>query len=113
MARIFIDLGLACLWKFIKGKNMAELLNPQEVRDKTGWTLSDDKKSISKNFKFKDFNTAWGFMNRVALKAEQMNHHPEWSNVYNRVEIALTTHDVGGVTALDEELAKAIDAFAV
>lgn len=61
--------------------------------------------------RFADFNAAWGFMNRVALIAEKMNHHPEWFNVYNRVDITLTTHDAGGVTALDLALAEAIDSL--
>ncbi len=76
-----------------------------------GWDVATDKKSISKQFKFKDFNEAWSFMNRVALKAESMNHHPEWFNVYNKVDITLTTHDVEGLSDLDVKLAEAIEAF--
>lgn len=71
-----------------------------------GWTALDDRDAISRIFKFKNFNEAFGFMARVALKAEQMNHHPEWFNVYNRVEVTLTTHDCGGLSDLDIKLAK-------
>lgn len=65
--------------------------------------------SITRDFKFIDFNEAFGFMTRVALLAEQHNHHPEWSNVYNRVSIMLTTHDAGGLSARDLDLAQRID----
>ena len=65
---------------------------------------------FSKNFTFKNFNEAFGFMSRVALKAEAMNHHPEWFNVWNRVEVTLSTHDAGGLTELDIELATFMDA---
>lgn len=70
-----------------------------------GWTVVDGREAICKTFKFPDFNAAFAFMTRVALKAEKMDHHPEWFNVYNRVEITLATHDAGGVTELDVELA--------
>lgn len=75
----------------------------------TGWQPVAGRDAIEKRFQFKSFNQAWGFMSRVALKAERMNHHPEWSNVYGRVDIVLTTHDAGGVTELDTELAAFID----
>lgn len=65
--------------------------------------------SITRDFKFLDFNEAFGFMARVALLAEQHNHHPEWSNVYNRVSITLTTHDAGGLSSRDLDLAQRID----
>lgn len=68
--------------------------------------------SLVREFVFRDFSEAWGFMSRVALEAEKMNHHPDWSNVYNRVRIALTTHDAGGLTERDVRLAKRIDALA-
>ena len=78
-----------------------------------GWAQDDgDRDAIHKLFRFKDFNAAFGFMARVALKAEAMNHHPEWSNVYNRVEITLTTHDCGGLSDLDVTLARRIDKLA-
>ncbi len=74
-----------------------------------GWTLVEGRDAIAKTFKFKDFNAAFGFMTRVALLAEKADHHPEWFNVYNRVEITLSTHDAGGLTRRDVALAKAID----
>lgn len=77
-----------------------------------GWHEVDGRDAIAKTFTFADFNQAFGFMARVALKAEAMNHHPEWCNVWNRVEVTLATHDAGGVTALDVELAAFMDAAA-
>lgn len=74
------------------------------------WKL--DGEHLRRTFRFADFSQAFGFMARVALLAEKMNHHPEWSNVWNRVEIGLTTHDAGGLSARDVQLAKAIDAVA-
>ena len=74
-----------------------------------GWSKVSHRNAITKNFKFKDFNAAFGFMTRVALVAEKMDHHPEWSNVYNKVEVTLTTHSEGGVSRLDITLAKAMD----
>ena len=71
------------------------------------WTV--DQQSISRELVFRDFNEAFGFMSRVALLAERRNHHPNWSNVYNRVSITLSTHDLGGLSDLDIELAAAID----
>lgn len=75
------------------------------------WQLAADGLSISKVFKFKDFNAAWGFMARVALLAEKMNHHPEWFNVYNRVDVKLNTHDVGGLSDLDFKMANAMESY--
>lgn len=77
-----------------------------------GWSLANGRDAIQKTFRFPDFNAAFGFMARVALVAEQMNHHPEWFNVWNRVDVTLSTHDAGGLTALDVELAKKMDAIA-
>lgn len=74
-----------------------------------GWQMVEGKDAIVRSFHFTDFNEAWGFMNRVALLAEKADHHPEWFNVYNRVEITLTTHDADGLSMRDMELAKAID----
>lgn len=74
-----------------------------------GWERVEDREAIQKVFTFDNFIEAWGFMNRVALLAESLNHHPEWSNVYNRVEIILTTHDCGGLSQLDIMLAQQID----
>ena len=76
------------------------------------WTLRGDGLAIEREFKFKNFSEAWGFMNRVALIAEKHDHHPEWSNVYNRVAITLTTHDAGGLSDPDAKMALAIDKFA-
>jgi len=78
----------------------------------TGWRKTARGKAMEKTYAFKDFNAAFAFMTRVALVAEQMNHHPEWFNVYNRVEVRLTTHDAGGLTDKDITLAKKMDAFA-
>jgi len=75
------------------------------------WTMHATRDAIERRFKFRDFNQAWGFMARVALLAEQQDHHPEWSNVYNRVDILLTTHDAGGLSLRDVKLAAAIDAL--
>jgi 4a-hydroxytetrahydrobiopterin dehydratase len=76
-----------------------------------GWTLRDDALAISREFRFADFSEAFAFMTRVALLAEKADHHPEWSNVYNRVEITLTTHDAGGLSERDVAMAKGIDAL--
>ncbi|MFT4183429.1 MAG: 4a-hydroxytetrahydrobiopterin dehydratase [Rhizobium sp.] len=74
-----------------------------------GWTLSADRLSISKSFKFRNFVEAFGFMTEAALAAEKFNHHPEWFNVYSRVDVKLTTHDAGGLTDHDVKLAKAME----
>lgn len=79
----------------------------------SGWTRAEgDRDAIARTFRFKDFNEAFGFMTRVAIKADQLDHHPEWSNVYNRVEVVLTTHDADGVTELDVTLARFMDEIA-
>ena len=77
-----------------------------------GWALSEDQKAIDKSFKFKNFIDAFGFMTRAAIWAEKWNHHPEWFNVYNRVDVRLTTHSADGLTMLDDKLARKIDALA-
>lgn len=74
-----------------------------------GWTAVAGRDAIQRSFRFKDFSAAFGFMTRVALAAEKLDHHPEWSNIYNRVEVVLTTHDAGGVTDLDVQLARMMD----
>jgi 4a-hydroxytetrahydrobiopterin dehydratase len=76
------------------------------------WTLRADGLAISRDFKFADFSEAFAFMTRVALYAEKADHHPEWSNVYNRVHITLTTHDAGGLSQRDVKMARAIGGFA-
>jgi 4a-hydroxytetrahydrobiopterin dehydratase len=77
-----------------------------------GWRLAEGRDAIQKTFNFKDFNAAFGFMARAALVAEKMDHHPEWANVWNRVEVTLSTHSAGGLTELDLELAEAMDRIA-
>ena len=74
-----------------------------------GWNKVEGRSAIQKRFQFADFNEAWGFMSRVALAAESQNHHPEWLNVWNRVEITLSTHDAGGLSARDVKLAETIE----
>ena len=73
------------------------------------WRMVEGRDAIARSFAFRDFSEAWGFMARVALLAEKQDHHPEWSNVYNRVEIVLSTHDAKGLSARDVALAQAID----
>jgi 4a-hydroxytetrahydrobiopterin dehydratase len=77
-----------------------------------GWRLAENRDAIQKTFKFEDFNAAFGFMTRAALIAEKMNHHPEWFNVWNRVDVTLSTHDAGGLTSRDVKLAEAMDRLA-
>ncbi len=76
------------------------------------WQAVEAKEAISRTFVFKDFSQAFGFMTQIALAAERIDHHPEWFNVYNRVEVVLTTHDAGGVTQLDLTLAQLMDRLA-
>ncbi len=91
-------------------------LGPSEIEQLLAghpeWRLSRDGKAITRTFQFADFSEAWGFMSRVALLAEAQDHHPEWFNVYNRVEVTLTTHDAGvsgGLSQRDAKMARAID----
>ena len=79
----------------------------ETIRSLSGWELKDGK--LQKSFKFSDFIEAFGFMTRIALEAEKINHHPEWSNVYNTVSVKLSTHDAGGITDYDVKLASIID----
>ncbi|MBO9401089.1 MULTISPECIES: 4a-hydroxytetrahydrobiopterin dehydratase [unclassified Shimia] len=76
-----------------------------------GWTLDTERDALQKSFKFDNFVEAFGWMTRAAIWAEKWNHHPEWFNVYNRVEVVLTTHDVGGISALDAKLARKMDSL--
>ncbi|XP_051534001.1 pterin-4-alpha-carbinolamine dehydratase 2-like [Myxocyprinus asiaticus] len=101
------------------GQMASDWLAPAE-RDKflmelkaTGWVEVEDRDALYKELHFKTFNQAFGFMSRVALQAEKMNHHPEWFNVYNKVQITLTTHDCGGLSKKDIRLAKFIDKVAL
>lgn len=88
---------------------MNTLLSPEDKSQALNtipdWSEVEGRDAIRKAFTFRNFNQAFGFMTRVALKAEELNHHPEWSNVYNRVEVVLTSHDVGGLSNADIELA--------
>lgn len=79
------------------------------LRGLPGWALSREGKAIARTFEFGDFSEAFGFMTRVAMMAEKRDHHPEWFNVYNRVEITLTTHDAGGLSLRDVKMARRID----
>jgi 4a-hydroxytetrahydrobiopterin dehydratase len=82
------------------------------LADLPGWTVAEGRDAIAKRFQFKDFNAAFGFMARAALLAEKMDHHPEWFNVYNKVHVTLSTHDAGGVTQNDIDMAKAMEEYA-
>lgn len=88
----------------------AEIEN--ELKDLDGWMLAEGRPAITKKYKFKDFRHAWTFMEDVAMEADAMSHHPEWTNIYNRVEVILTTHDVGGISELDFDLAAIMDEVA-
>ncbi len=79
------------------------------LKDLSGWGEAKDRDAIVKTFSFADFSAAFGWMTRVALAAEKLDHHPEWFNVYSKVEVLLATHDAGGVTELDVKLAKIMD----
>uniref|UniRef100_A0A286XV00 4a-hydroxytetrahydrobiopterin dehydratase n=3 Tax=Cavia porcellus TaxID=10141 RepID=A0A286XV00_CAVPO len=93
----------------------SQLLTPEERNQilldlkNAGWSELSERNAIYKEFSFKNFNQAFGFMSRVALQAEKINHHPEWFNVYNKVQITLTSHDCGGLTKRDVQLAKFIE----
>ena len=91
----------------LQGKARAEALAKID-----GWVEVEGRDAIAKTFKFKDFNAAFGWMTRVAMVAEVADHHPEWFNVYNRVEVTLSTHDAGGLTEKDIALASRMDRFA-
>jgi 4a-hydroxytetrahydrobiopterin dehydratase len=88
------------------------VLNKDELTELPGkWAVTEDGKSLRQRFEFRSFAEAWSFMTHVALLAEKMDHHPDWSNAYNRVDILLSSHDAGGVTERDLKLAKAITEF--
>lgn len=93
-------------------KKLTDDARRQALARLTGWQAVDGRDAITKRYKFSDFNAAFGFMTRVALAAEKLDHHPEWSNVWNRVDVTLTTHDAGGVTDRDILLAETIDHLA-
>lgn len=95
---------------------MSDALTPKDraefLQKLKGWQMVEGRDAISKRFIFTDFNQAFGFMTRVALEAEKMDHHPEWSNVYRTVDILLTSHDVKGLSERDISLARVIDMIA-
>ncbi len=95
---------------------MAQKLSPDErakaLKQLPGWSEVQGRDAITRSFTFKSFNEAFGFMSRVALAAEKMDHHPEWSNVYNKVDVVLSTHSAQGITELDVKLAAKMDLFA-
>lgn len=89
---------------------MAERLSDAEraeaLAELDGWSMAEGREAINRTFEFRNFNEAFGFMSRVAMQAEKLDHHPEWFNVYKTVEVTLATHDAGGLTGLDVKLAK-------
>ena len=84
----------------------------EKLADVSSWSIDAGETALSRTFKFADFSEAFGFMSRAALAAEKLDHHPEWKNVYRTVDVRLTTHDAGGLTGLDFELAVAMDRIA-
>ena len=95
---------------------MAKKLGDSErqaaMEELTGWVQVEGRDAITRSFRFANFNQAFGFMTRVAMMAEKLDHHPEWFNVYNRVEVTLSTHDAGGLTSLDVTLARFMNEIA-
>ncbi|MBF9056598.1 4a-hydroxytetrahydrobiopterin dehydratase [Rhodobacterales bacterium HKCCA1065] len=94
--------------KLTRAERDSDLANLVE----NGWSLVDNRDAIAKTYQFSNFIAAFGWMTRAALQAEKLDHHPEWFNVYNRVEVVLSTHDAGGLTGLDIKLARAMDRLA-
>lgn len=88
---------------------LAPAARTRALKRLSGWTLAEDGLSISRSYRFADFIAAFGFMSSAALIAQQMDHHPEWFNVYGRVDVKLTTHDAGGLTQKDIDLARAMN----
>jgi 4a-hydroxytetrahydrobiopterin dehydratase len=88
-------------------------ISPDPAALPHGWSIDSSRPALVRSYRFKDFNAAFGFMTRVALLAERMDHHPEWFNVWNRVDITLTTHDAGGITRLDLQMAERIEQYAI
>jgi len=93
-------------------KRLSEEARKSALKELPGWTETSGREAIARTFVFRDFNESFGFMSRAALLAEKSDHHPEWRNVYKTVEVVLATHDAGGLTSLDIELAKAMNAIA-
>ena len=93
-------------------EKLSDAARTESMGQLPGWSAVEGRNAIAKTFRFKDFNAAFGFMSRVALLAERMDHHPEWFNVYNRVEVTLATHDAGGVTERDVRMARFMEEIA-
>ncbi len=93
-------------------EKLTDAQRQEALSELKGWTLAQDREAIEKTFTFADFNEAFAFMTRVAMVAEQMDHHPEWFNVYKTVKVTLATHDAGGLTDLDMTLAATMNTFA-
>ncbi len=93
-------------------ERLTETTISSEMAELPDWTINTDHTAVSRQFTFRNFNQAFGFMARVAMLAEQINHHPEWANVYHRVTVTLTTHDVGGLSELDIKMAHAMNTMA-
>lgn len=87
-------------------------ITPIPTQLPSGWSIEPSRPALVRRYRFKDFNAAFGFMSRAALLAEKMDHHPEWFNVWNRVEVTLTTHDAGGITVLDLQMAEHLERYA-
>ena len=88
---------------------LSESIIEEKLKNLPGWSVKNDK--LHKEFEFNDFNQAFGFMTRAAMEIEKMNHHPEWFNVYNRISVELTTHDAGGITNNDVNLARILNSL--
>jgi 4a-hydroxytetrahydrobiopterin dehydratase len=99
-------------WEAIMVERLSAEARKSALKALPGWTEVAGREAIARTFTFKDFNEAFGFMSRSALVAEKSDHHPEWRNVYKTVEVVLASHDAGGVTTRDIELAKAMNAIA-
>lgn len=94
-------------------QRLSEAERRAALEELAGWALVEGREAITRTYRFGDFNTAFGFMTRVAMMAEKADHHPEWFNVYNRIDVTLATHDAGGLTAKDIALARFMDAAAL
>src|SRR5215472_1749544 len=106
------EAGSRCGWRRQMVERLVGAKRKEAVAELRGWAEVADRDAIRKTYHFGTFSEAWAFMSRVALLAEKMDHHPEWFNVYNRVEIVLATHDVEGLSERDIKLAHAIDEIA-
>jgi 4a-hydroxytetrahydrobiopterin dehydratase len=94
-------------------KKLSAAARKKSLKDLPEWRKVSGRDAIARKFAFKDFNAAFAFMTRAALLAEKLDHHPEWFNVYDKLDVTLSTHDAGGVTAKDIAMAKAMDAYAL